>query len=115
MRSTILRRLCAVSLAGAGMTMSGVPAAAETASANEAAYLRVNVSCGWMQCEAWAQGGSGTYVGIEWSLADEMWDDGGVSWADASPYCVPGLMLGITASVTDSNGASAAGSAWVFC
>jgi hypothetical protein len=75
----------------------------------------VNVTCGGLRCEAWAQGGSGSYTGWEWSLAEETWEGGNISGADATAYCVSGMMLGVGATVTDSNGATASGSAWVFC
>lgn len=86
-----------------------------TASAEAPTPLSVNVSCAGTECAASARGGSGSYAGFEWSLAEETWEGGSGSGADASPYCVSGLMLGVSATVTDSNGATASGSDWVYC
>jgi len=84
-------------------------------TAQAPAPLSVHVSCGGVSCAATARGGSGSYEGFEWSLAEESWEGGSGSGADASAYCVSGLMLGVSATVTDSNGATAGGSAWVYC
>ena len=113
----LIRGMVAAGAVVAAWGVAPTVVAAEPASVASGAstYLRMNVACNGMRCEAWASGGSGTYVGVEWSLAEELWDDGGVSWADAEPYCVPGMMLGVGATVTDSNGGQASGSAWVFC
>ncbi|HEX8692240.1 MAG TPA: hypothetical protein VF746_07470 [Longimicrobium sp.] len=83
--------------------------------AASASYLRVSVTCYGMTCTARAFGGSGVYAGFEWSLAEETWDEGETSGADATAYCVSGAMLGVSVAVTDSNGATAGGGAWVFC
>ena len=108
-------------LALLGMAVSGwraVPTLEAQAErpADALAPLRVRVSCTQAQCTAVADGGSGDYVEWEWSLAIELFDGGG-SWstADPSPYCSSGMMLGPLATVTDSNGATASGSAWVYC
>lgn len=77
--------------------------------------LSVSVYCRGMQCVASARGGSGSYEGFEWGLADESWDGGSSSGADASGHCVSGLILGVNATVTDSNGATAGNSDLVFC
>ena len=91
-------------------------AQAESPAAGALAPLRASMSCSQTRCTASAFGGSGVYVDWEWSLAIEDFDGGG-SWstADPSPYCVDGLMLGPLATVTDSNGATASGSDWVYC
>jgi hypothetical protein len=109
-------------LALVGMAVGGwralptLEARAERPAAGAPAPLRVSMSCTQTQCTANAFGGSGEYVSWEWSLAFEAFDEGG-SWSDAdpSPYCVSGMMLGPLATVTDSNGATASGSAWVYC
>jgi hypothetical protein len=115
MRLPILRTLPVLALAAIATGFAHVPASTVAQSASSSSYLRVNVSCSGVRCEAWAQGGSGSYVDWEWSGADEQWEAGFVSSADATPYCVPGLVLEVLATVTDSNGGSASGSALVFC
>lgn len=85
------------------------------ASAEAPTPLSLHVSCAGTKCSAWARGGSGSYTGFEWSLADETFEGTNGSGADASAYCVSGLVLGVDATVTDSNGATAVGSAPVFC
>jgi len=68
-----------------------------------------------MACGARGFDGSGVYAGRDWSLAEETYDDGETSAADATVYCVSGMALGVTATVTDSNGAQGSAGAWVFC
>jgi hypothetical protein len=107
MKSSIIRVLPVLALFGVTAGFSG-PAVK--------ARLWVTVTCSGTQCTAGAGGGSGSYVDFEWSsTAIELWEAGNSSGADASMYCAPGYMVGVDAIVTDSNGARAVGSAWVFC
>lgn len=106
MKNALIRILPVLALAGASAGF-GAPAAQ--------APLRVTVSCSGMQCSAAAFGGSGTYVSWQWSLAEPLFEVGNASYADASPHCAPGYMLGVDAVVTDSNGNRALNGTWVFC
>ncbi len=120
MQSRVLRAVTGLALLG--LATSGwnlVPtleAQAERRAADAPAPLRVSMTCTQTLCTAIAYGGSGEYVSWEWGLAIEAYDEGG-SWSDAdpSPFCVNGMMLGPLATVTDSNGATASGSAWIYC
>lgn len=101
----------------AALVVASAVAASSPSDAAARAYLRASVSCSSSgACTARAFGGTGLYEDWEWSLAYEDFDGGG-SWstADASQFCVSGMMLGVSATVTDSSGATAGGSAWVFC
>jgi hypothetical protein len=106
-------------MAGTAAAPTPLGPAAAIASPHAAAaaptYLRVSVYCYGTYCEAVARGGTGIYEGFEWSLAEETWDNRGTSGVDATAYCVSGMMLGVSANVTDSSGASAGGSDWVYC
>jgi hypothetical protein len=115
MRFPILRTLPVLALAAVAAGFTHVPASTTAQSTSTSSYLRVNVSCSGVRCNALAQGGSGSYVDWEWSGAEELGEGGNWSVADATPYCVPGLVLEVLATVTDSNGGSASGSALVFC
>ncbi len=121
MRSHVFRTVAGLVLMGTvAAGWRDVPtlaaAQAESPAAGALAPLRVSMSCSQTRCTATAFGGSGDYVEWEWYGAVEDFDGGG-SWstADPSPYCVSGMMLGPAATVTDSNGATASGSDWVYC
>jgi hypothetical protein len=79
--------------------------------------LQLWVSCSGSDCTAVASGGSGTYVDFEWTPnAVELWEFPNASVADASMDCgVSGNLAVVGATVTDSNGARATHSSWVFC
>jgi hypothetical protein len=79
--------------------------------------LQLWISCSGTDCTAVARGGSGTYVDFEWTPnAIELWEIANVSEADASMDCgVSGNLAVVGATVTDSNGARATQSSWVFC
>jgi hypothetical protein len=107
MKNAIIRVLPVLALVGVTTGFSA-PAAQSR--------LWVTVTCWGTQCTAGAGGGSGSYVDFEWSsTAIELWESGNSSEADASMYCAPGYMVGVDVIVTDSNGARAVGSTWVFC
>jgi subtilisin family serine protease len=63
-------------------------------------------------CEATASGGSGTGYSFAWTNASEGYDAEGYSYA--YPYCFETFQF-VTATVTDSNGATASGSAYYNC
>jgi hypothetical protein len=108
MKISILWALPVLALVGAAPPGGAAPAAQ--------APLSVTVTCSGMECTATAYGGSGTYIGFEWSsTAVELWETANASGADASFSCGPGYMIGVDAFVTDSNGRGAVGGTWVFC
>ena len=128
-------RMLGVLIAGAIVTGSASPAvvagreAANRSSAEETrgspdrhraakrTQLYVRVSCSsWGDCSAIARGGTGVYESWQWYGAEETSDEGGsMSSANASAYCSAGYVLGVSAVVTDSSGATAAGDALIFC
>jgi subtilisin family serine protease len=77
--------------------------------------LSVSLSCDQYagSCAASASGGSGTGYSFTWYNAYEYSDDGGYS--EASVYCPNTSYLQITATVTDSNGATASSSTNYYC
>lgn len=82
-----------------------------------AAPLQVNVTCSGTQCIAYASGGSGTYLGMDWNWGYETYDTGAQSSTDLSAECseYPQYFFGVIATVTDSNGAQASGQGVVRC
>jgi hypothetical protein len=77
--------------------------------------LDVSVTCSGTQCTAYASGGSGTYVDIEWSAGFEIDDYGWMSSVEMKWDCEPGYFHGVVATVTDSNGATASGTGVMYC
>lgn len=79
--------------------------------------LRLWITCSGTECTAAAHGGSGTYVDFEWTPNTfELYETANTSVVDASMDCgVPGDLASVGATVTDSNGARATHSTWVFC
>ncbi|HYR08136.1 MAG TPA: S8 family peptidase [Longimicrobium sp.] len=63
-------------------------------------------------CEAYASGGSGTGYSFTWSGASEAYDADGYSYA--YPYCYSNFVP-VSATVTDSNGATATASTSHYC
>lgn len=64
-------------------------------------------------CDATASGGSGSGYSFTWSNASEAYDDSGYSYA--YPYCYGTGFVQVSATVTDSNGATASGWAYYNC
>lgn len=91
--------------------------APSTGPVSAAAPLQVYVTCSGTQCIAYAYGGSGSYVGIDWNWGYETWDTGATSSVELADECsaYPGYFIGLTATVTDSNGATAGGGGVVWC
>ncbi|HEX8241966.1 MAG TPA: S8 family peptidase [Longimicrobium sp.] len=77
--------------------------------------LSVTVSCdsGSGYCEATAAGGSETGYSFTWSNATEQYDADGYS--TAYPFCGGTKFVSVSATVTDSNGATATGSSSYYC
>ena len=68
--------------------------------------LAVNIYClDSSSCKAWASGGSGTGYSFSWLSASEYHDANGESYAQ--PNChFYGQSVGVSVTVTDSNGAT---------
>jgi subtilisin family serine protease len=64
-------------------------------------------------CEASASGGSGAGFSFTWGDASEAYDVGGYSYA--YPYCSSTGFVRVTATVTDSSGGTATGTALYNC
>ena len=64
-------------------------------------------------CEASASGGTGNGYSFTWSGAYEQYDADGYSWASVDCYFTGYTQ--VTATVTDSSGASASGSQYYYC
>jgi subtilisin family serine protease len=64
-------------------------------------------------CEAYASGGTGSGYNISWSGAYEQHDADGYSWASVD--CYFSGYVSVSATVTDSSGATASGSAYYYC
>ena len=77
--------------------------------------LRVVVHCSGTRCDAYAFGGSESYVGFDWNGGYEENDFGSMSTVDWRWDCEPGYFHAVYATVTDSNGATASGNGLVFC
>lgn len=119
MKSTPFRTLAVLLTAGflAGSATAPAAEGSQAAKSSRRTALSVSLSCSQSGfCSAVAKGGTGVYESWEWYGAVEDGDWGGsYSFADANPYCVPGLVLGVSAVVTDSSGATASGDALIFC
>jgi subtilisin family serine protease len=74
-------------------------------------YVNCDVYSGY--CDASASGGSETGYSFTWSNANEAYDDSGYSYA--YPHCWSTSFIQVHATVTDSNGATATGSAYYNC
>jgi len=77
--------------------------------------LTVSVNCGVDAgyCDATASDGTGTGYSFTWDGASEYYDAGGYS--EASVNCPLSGQKNVTATVTDSSGATATGSAIYYC
>ncbi len=75
----------------------------------------INVYCydGGGYCEAYASGGTGGGYDISWSGAYEQHDADGYSWASVD--CYFSGYVSVSATVTDSSGASASASSYYYC
>ena len=75
----------------------------------------IDVYCydGGGYCEAFASGGTGSGYSFSWSGAYEQHDGDGYSWASVDCYFTGYTQ--VTATVTDSSGASASGSQYYYC
>lgn len=107
MKPSLLRALAALVVAGAA-------AASSATEADARAQLRAHAFCSGNTCTASASGGTGQYVSWDWYGAWEYSGDG-ESTSFAYLDCPPGYAWGVSAVVTDSSGATAAGDVLVFC
>jgi predicted metalloprotease len=124
MRNPIVRTLAvllvAAGAAGCGdMPMGAAISAVSTQpslSTGTALTVRLG-SCGAYGCSATASGGTGTDYSFTWINAVENNDEDG--WSLAYPNCPTGYPLpvyvGVSATVTDSSGATATASKEVYC
>ncbi len=115
-RNAMLLGGMAVALAACS-DKSRLPLAPEDVLRSSGSPLTITMFCGNYgglhpgYCSASASGGSGTGYGFTWTNAYEQYDSGGTSWA--SPDCWP--YGPVTATVTDSSGATASTSAYYDC
>ena len=92
-----------------------IPAPSTGGGGTPPSTLSVSMTCDPYSgyCDATASGGSGSGYSFTWGNASEAYDAGGYSYA--YPYCSGTNLLQVSATVTDSNGATATGSALYKC
>ncbi|HEY0022284.1 MAG TPA: S8 family peptidase [Longimicrobium sp.] len=92
-----------------------IPAASTGGGGGTPSTLSVAVYCDDASgyCDATASGGSGAGYSFVWTKASEQYDADGYSYA--YPLCGTTSRVLVSATVTDSNGATATGSASYYC